>query len=176
MQDLALGLIEPYEVHAGPLFKLLQDPLDAILSLRRVNCTTQLGVICKLAEGALNPAVYVIDENTKQNSSANVSFLRQVAKEVYKYFQSKKIFLAPYSCSVSSASKLSAGTCEAQHNPQIMEHSTVGGGQHEQQSKSQTDKREAVQENSEYAELQGESLLDSNMAVQDFSHAALVRR
>ncbi|PKU31887.1 hypothetical protein llap_17806 [Limosa lapponica baueri] len=28
-----------------------------------VNCTTQLGLICKLAEGALNPSVYVTDED-----------------------------------------------------------------------------------------------------------------
>jgi len=56
MQDLALGLVEPHEVHIGPLPKLVQVPLDGILSLRHVNCTTQLGVICKLAEGALNVA------------------------------------------------------------------------------------------------------------------------
>ena len=38
----------------GPLLKLVQVHLDGILSFRCVNCTTQLGVICKLAEGALN--------------------------------------------------------------------------------------------------------------------------
>ncbi|KAK4823599.1 hypothetical protein QYF61_003799 [Mycteria americana] len=65
-QDPALGLVEPHEVHIVPLLQLVQVPLDGILSLRHVNRTTQLGVICKLAEGALNPAVYVIDEDTKQ--------------------------------------------------------------------------------------------------------------
>ncbi|KAK4820994.1 hypothetical protein QYF61_009460 [Mycteria americana] len=63
VQDPALGLVEPHEVHTGPL---LQVPLDGILSLRCVNRTTQLDVICKLAEGALNPTVYVIDEDIKQ--------------------------------------------------------------------------------------------------------------
>ncbi|KAK4831008.1 hypothetical protein QYF61_014579 [Mycteria americana] len=34
-----------------------------------VSCTTQLGVICKLAEGALDLAVNVIDENIEQHWS-----------------------------------------------------------------------------------------------------------
>ena len=50
----------------GLLCELVQVPLDGILSLRHVDRTTQLGVICKLAEGALNPAIYVIDEDIKQ--------------------------------------------------------------------------------------------------------------
>ncbi|PKU41176.1 hypothetical protein llap_8516 [Limosa lapponica baueri] len=33
---------------------------------RCVNCTTQLGVIHKLAEGALDPTLYAIDEDTEQ--------------------------------------------------------------------------------------------------------------
>ncbi|KAK4816042.1 hypothetical protein QYF61_011050 [Mycteria americana] len=66
VQDLALGLVEPHKVHMGPLLELVQVPLDGNPSLRHVNCTTQLGVICKLAEGALDPTVYVIDEVIKQ--------------------------------------------------------------------------------------------------------------
>ncbi|XP_064913828.1 translin-associated protein X isoform X3 [Columba livia] len=65
-QDLALCFVEPHEVHTGPLLKLVQVPLDDILSLRYVNCITQLGVIHKLAEGALNPNICVIDEDIKQ--------------------------------------------------------------------------------------------------------------
>ncbi|KAK4831029.1 LOW QUALITY PROTEIN: hypothetical protein QYF61_014917 [Mycteria americana] len=65
-QDPALGLVEPHEVPMGPLLQLVQVPLDGIPSLRRVNHTTQLGVICKLAEGALNPTVHVIDDDIKQ--------------------------------------------------------------------------------------------------------------
>jgi len=56
MQDAALSLVEPHEVHMDPLLQLVQVPLDAILSWC-VNCTTQLGVICKLAEGALDLAM-----------------------------------------------------------------------------------------------------------------------
>ncbi|KAK4815356.1 hypothetical protein QYF61_001344 [Mycteria americana] len=69
VKDLALGLVEPHEVHMDPLLELVQVPLNGILSLRRVNRTTQLGVICKLAEGALNPTVSVIDEDIKQYRS-----------------------------------------------------------------------------------------------------------
>ena len=66
VQDPTLGLVEPREVHMGRLLKHVQVPLDGILSLRHVDCTTQLGVICKLAEGALDPAVCITDEDIKQ--------------------------------------------------------------------------------------------------------------
>ncbi|KAK4820325.1 hypothetical protein QYF61_023558 [Mycteria americana] len=69
VQDLAPGLVEPHEVHTGPLLQLVQVPLDGIPSFWRVSCTTQLGVICKLAEGALNPPVCVIDEDIEQHWS-----------------------------------------------------------------------------------------------------------
>ncbi|KAK4831239.1 LOW QUALITY PROTEIN: hypothetical protein QYF61_016471 [Mycteria americana] len=68
-QDPALGFVEPHEVHTGPLLQLVQVPLDGIPSFWHVSCTTQLGVICKLAEGALHLAVNVIDENTEQHWS-----------------------------------------------------------------------------------------------------------
>ncbi|KAJ7395165.1 hypothetical protein BTVI_157294 [Pitangus sulphuratus] len=45
--------------------ELVQVPLDGIPSFRCVNCTTQPGVICKLAEGALDPFVYVTDDETE---------------------------------------------------------------------------------------------------------------
>ena len=69
MQDHALGLVEPHDVHMGPLLELVQVPLDGIPSFWCVSCSTQLGIICKLAEGALSVTVYVIDENVKQHRS-----------------------------------------------------------------------------------------------------------
>jgi len=57
VHDLGLGLVEPHEAHTGPLLELVQVPLDGISSLRRIDSTTQLGIICKLAEGALDPTV-----------------------------------------------------------------------------------------------------------------------
>ncbi|KAK4831893.1 LOW QUALITY PROTEIN: hypothetical protein QYF61_020040 [Mycteria americana] len=65
-QDPALVLVETHEVHTGPLLQLVQVPLDGILSFWCVNCTTQLGVIYKLAEGSLGLSVNVIDENIEQ--------------------------------------------------------------------------------------------------------------
>ncbi|PKU42672.1 serine-rich hypothetical protein [Limosa lapponica baueri] len=66
MRSLALGLVEPHKVYMSPLLKLVHVSPDGIPSLRRVNCTTQLGVICKLAEGSFDPTVCVIDDDTKQ--------------------------------------------------------------------------------------------------------------
>jgi len=57
VQDPALGLVEPHEVHTGPLLELVQVPLDGIPSFRCVDHTTQLGVVFKLAEGARDLAV-----------------------------------------------------------------------------------------------------------------------
>jgi len=56
VQDLALGLVEPHEVHTRPVLQLVQVPLNGVLSFWCVNCTTQIGVICKLAKGALDLA------------------------------------------------------------------------------------------------------------------------
>ncbi|KAK4821554.1 hypothetical protein QYF61_022214 [Mycteria americana] len=56
-------------LRAPELDTVLQIPLDGIPSFWPVNCTTQLGVICKLAEGALDLTVNVIDENIEQHWS-----------------------------------------------------------------------------------------------------------
>ena len=55
----------------GPPLKPVKVPLDGIPSLQCVNRTTQLGVIDKLAEGALNPTVHVADKEVKQRQSQN---------------------------------------------------------------------------------------------------------
>ena len=66
VQDLALGLVELHEFHMGSLLQPVKVPLDGILSLKYIKCTTQLGVICKFAKGALDPTVHVTDEDIKQ--------------------------------------------------------------------------------------------------------------
>ncbi|KAK4824675.1 LOW QUALITY PROTEIN: hypothetical protein QYF61_017255 [Mycteria americana] len=68
-QDPALGLVEPHKVHTDPLLQLVQVPLDDIPSFWCVSCPTQLGVTCKIPEGALDLAVNVIDENIEQHWS-----------------------------------------------------------------------------------------------------------
>ncbi|KAK4821027.1 hypothetical protein QYF61_012113 [Mycteria americana] len=69
VQDFALGLAELHEFLMGPPLKPVKVPLDGIPSLQCVDCTTQLGVIGKLAEGALNPTVHVTDKDGQQHQS-----------------------------------------------------------------------------------------------------------
>ena len=64
-RDLALSLAELHGVGMGPPLKLVHIPLDSIPSLWCVNCSTQLNIICKLAEGALNPTVHITDKDVK---------------------------------------------------------------------------------------------------------------
>ena len=57
MQDLALGLVLPHEVHMGPPLQPVKVPLGGIPSLKQINCTVQLGVIChKKTHGILQAA------------------------------------------------------------------------------------------------------------------------
>jgi len=71
VQDLALDLVEPCEVRTGPFLNPVKVPLGDIFFLQCVNCTTQLGVVGKLAEGALSPTVHVADKEVKQHGSQN---------------------------------------------------------------------------------------------------------
>jgi len=53
----------------GSLLQPVQVPLDDFPSFQHINCTAQHGVINKLAEGALDAIVYVIDEDVKEHRS-----------------------------------------------------------------------------------------------------------
>jgi len=46
----------------GLLLQPVQVPLDGFSSLQCIGYTTQLGVTCSLAEGALDSIIYVIDK------------------------------------------------------------------------------------------------------------------
>ncbi|CAM9632888.1 unnamed protein product, partial [Bubo scandiacus] len=50
VQDLALGLVELNEIYMGSLLKTVKVHLGGIPSLQHIDCTTQFGVISKLAE------------------------------------------------------------------------------------------------------------------------------
>ncbi|KAJ7402836.1 hypothetical protein BTVI_83013 [Pitangus sulphuratus] len=63
VQYLALGFVELNEVGTNLPLKLVQVPLDGIPSLQHVDCTAQLGVIDKLAEGAHDPILHVADKD-----------------------------------------------------------------------------------------------------------------
>ncbi|KAK4829036.1 hypothetical protein QYF61_001841 [Mycteria americana] len=67
VQDLALGLVKPHTIDLGPLIQPVQVPLQSLPPLKQINTPTQLGVICKLTESALDPFVQIIDKDIKQN-------------------------------------------------------------------------------------------------------------
>ena len=51
----------------GPAFWACPVPLDGILLFYCINCTTQLGVIRKPAEGTLDPTVCGIDKDVEEH-------------------------------------------------------------------------------------------------------------
>ncbi|KAK4818276.1 hypothetical protein QYF61_009994 [Mycteria americana] len=67
VQDLALSLVEPHTIGPSPSIQPVQVPLQSLPTLKQINTPTQLGVICKLTEGTLDPFVQVIDKDIKQN-------------------------------------------------------------------------------------------------------------
>ncbi|KAK4826890.1 LOW QUALITY PROTEIN: hypothetical protein QYF61_012078, partial [Mycteria americana] len=67
VQDLALGLVEPHTTGPILLMQPVQVPLQSLPPLKQINTPTQLGVICKLTEGALDPFIQIIDKDIKQD-------------------------------------------------------------------------------------------------------------
>ncbi|KAK4828407.1 hypothetical protein QYF61_026161 [Mycteria americana] len=67
VQDLALGLVKPHTIHPSPSIQPVQVPLQSLPTLQQINTPTQLGVVCKLTESALDPFVQIIDKDVKQN-------------------------------------------------------------------------------------------------------------
>ncbi|KAK4819038.1 hypothetical protein QYF61_024403 [Mycteria americana] len=67
VQDPALGLVKPHPAGPSPSIQPVQVPLQSLPTLKQINTPTQLGVICKLTEGALDPFIQIIDKDIKQN-------------------------------------------------------------------------------------------------------------
>ncbi|KAK4817189.1 LOW QUALITY PROTEIN: hypothetical protein QYF61_003582, partial [Mycteria americana] len=67
VQDLALSLVKPHTIDLGPWIQPVQVPLQSLPALQQINTPAQLGVICKLTEGALDPFVQILDKDVKQN-------------------------------------------------------------------------------------------------------------
>ncbi|GAB0184554.1 hypothetical protein GRJ2_000920700 [Grus japonensis] len=65
--DLALSFVEPHTAGLGPSIQPVQIPLQTLPTLKQINTPAQLGGICKLTEGALDPLIQVIDKDIKQN-------------------------------------------------------------------------------------------------------------
>jgi len=70
VQDLAFGLVEPPTVGLSPSIQPVQFPLQSLPVLEQINTPTQLGVICKLTEGALNPLIQIFDKDVKTGRDA----------------------------------------------------------------------------------------------------------
>lgn len=64
MQNLALCFIELQLFLKGPSSEFIKVPLKGT-PLFCINCTTQLGVVSKLAKCALNPITDFINEDVK---------------------------------------------------------------------------------------------------------------
>ncbi|KAK4817336.1 hypothetical protein QYF61_010239 [Mycteria americana] len=69
VQDLALGLVKPHTIDLSPSIQPVQVPLQSLPTLQQINTPAQLGVICKLTDGALDPFIQIIDKDVKQNWS-----------------------------------------------------------------------------------------------------------
>lgn len=65
VQHFGLGSAELHEICTGTLLKSVQVPLYGVTSLGCINCTTQLGAICRLAECALFLTVCVVKKAIK---------------------------------------------------------------------------------------------------------------
>jgi len=84
MQNLAVGLVELSEVVVGPPLKPVQVPLGSISSLSRVSCTTQVGVICGLAEDFI-PGRKAEGRDAFYKSNRSISRAQDLAWSVFKF-------------------------------------------------------------------------------------------
>ncbi|KAK4826033.1 hypothetical protein QYF61_003854 [Mycteria americana] len=119
LQDFALGLVELHEVHMGPPLKSVKAPLDGITSPQCVDRTTQLGVIGKLAEGALNLTVHVTSKDVKQHWS-QYRPLRNVTRHwslgFIPWYSTKQIHEEAKSALLKSRVPLLIGENKVQHS------------------------------------------------------------
>ena len=68
VQDPALGFVEPHEIDPVPLLSLSRSLWMASCPLSvSTTHTTQLGILHKVAEAALDPAADVVDEGVKEH-------------------------------------------------------------------------------------------------------------
>ncbi|KAK4810750.1 hypothetical protein QYF61_007724 [Mycteria americana] len=67
VQNPALSLVESHTIGLRPTIQPVQVPLQSLSTLKQINTPAQLGVVCKLIEGALDPLVQIIDKDVKQN-------------------------------------------------------------------------------------------------------------
>ncbi|KAK4811103.1 hypothetical protein QYF61_016389 [Mycteria americana] len=93
VQDLALSLVEPHTIGPSPSIQPVQVPLQSLPTLKQINTPAQLGVICKLTEGALDPFVQIIDKDIISYILLKLELERDMKgnkKSFYRYTDSKR--------------------------------------------------------------------------------------
>ncbi|KAK4816402.1 hypothetical protein QYF61_016719 [Mycteria americana] len=65
VRDPTLGLVKPHTIGLVPSIQPVQIPLYNLPTLEQIDTPAQLGVICRLTEGALNPLIQTIDKDIK---------------------------------------------------------------------------------------------------------------
>ncbi|KAK4822886.1 hypothetical protein QYF61_021105 [Mycteria americana] len=65
LHGVAVAQVQDPTIGLGPSIQPVQVPLQSLPPLKQIN--TQLGVVCKLTEGALDPFVQIIDKDIKEN-------------------------------------------------------------------------------------------------------------
>jgi len=66
-QDPAFDFVEPHTIGPSPSIQSVQIPLQTFPTLQQINTPAQLGVICRLTEGALTAVIQVIDKDIEQD-------------------------------------------------------------------------------------------------------------
>jgi len=69
----------------GWLLKPVQVLLDGVPSFYSINCTTQLGVISKIVETALDPIIYVIDNDVEEHHLTRAGKYQQQGQQGQKW-------------------------------------------------------------------------------------------
>ncbi|KAJ7406831.1 hypothetical protein BTVI_64526 [Pitangus sulphuratus] len=64
---LAFGLVKFLPINHSPKLQSVYIPLQGLLSLRRVYSNSQFGIIRKLANGAFNCCIHIIDKYVEQD-------------------------------------------------------------------------------------------------------------
>jgi len=73
VQDTAFDLVESHAVGLGPSLQSVQILLQSLPTLEQIDTPIQLGVICRLTEGALSPLIQIIDKDITQDRTQNVA-------------------------------------------------------------------------------------------------------
>ena len=67
LQEPAVGLVELIPIGLSPAIKPVQIPLKGLPTPRQTDTSSQLGIICKHTEGALNTLIQVISKDIEQD-------------------------------------------------------------------------------------------------------------